>query len=111
MNKPCILILFLAFALGGCSSVGPDGYQYSTIAQVNAKVLANNSNQNDMYNHWFYAGSDDRYDYIYEFKRGISITPNTNFHYYKLDKGQFTPPGQRYPFNPDPNPNTAINTW
>jgi hypothetical protein len=111
MRKSTILALALALLLVGCISTSLDNYQYSTLAQVNAKVRANNSNENDMYNHWFYAGSDDHFDYIYEFKRGISVTPNSNFHYYKLDKGQFNPVGGRYPFSPDPNRNAEIDTW
>jgi hypothetical protein len=113
MNKFCFSTLVLALMLCGCIGVSGnlDNYQYSTLAQVNAKVHANNSSPNAMYNQWYYAGSDDKYDYIYEFKRGISITPNSDFHYYKLDKGQFNPDGGRYPFNPDPNANTPIGTW
>jgi hypothetical protein len=113
MNKPCLSILVLALVLCGCVGVSGDvaTYQYSTLAQVNAKVRANNSNPNDMFNQWYYAGSDDKYDYIYEFKRGMSITPNGNFHYYKLDRGQFNPEGSRYPFKPNTNTNTPIETW
>jgi len=103
--------MLLVMMLCGCVSASPGNYAYVTLAQINAKVSANNHNDNDMYNHWYYAGSDDKYDYIYEFKRGISVTPNSNFHYYKLDKGQFNPEGGRYPFNPNPSTNAEIGTW
>ncbi len=102
------LPLFLALALCGCISASPDNYQLSTLAQVNAKVRANNDSDNDMFNEWRYAGSDDKYDYIYEFKEGIFLAPKGNYHYYKIPKGEYKLPCAPYPFNPDPQTNFRI---
>ncbi len=102
------LFLCLGLLLCGCVSSSPDNYQLVTLDQVNAKVRANGVNDNDMFNEWRYAGSDDQYDYIYEFKEGIFLTPKGNFHYYKLPKGTYKLPCAPYPFNPDPQTNFRI---
>ncbi len=109
MKNLRLFSLFLGLLLCGCVSTSLDNYQYVTLAQLNAKIQANGNNEQDMFNTWRYAGSDDKYDYVYEFKRGISITPNSNFHYYKLDKGQLKI-GGHYPFAPDANGNLPLPT-
>jgi len=106
MKRICFLFLLL---LSGCVSANLDNYGYMTLAQVDAKRRANEQSQADIYNKWYYAGSDDKYDYIYEFEKGVSITPPSNFHYYKLDKGQLGIKGS-YPFKPDPDSNTELFT-
>jgi len=104
-----ILVLLL---LCGCVSSSLTDYRYVTVADVMAKRRANESNQAEIYNKWYYAGSDDKYDYIYEYAKGISITPPSHFHYYKLDKGQLENlPGAGSPFKPDLNANPEIFTF
>jgi len=103
-------LLLLMLMLSACVSTSLEGYQHATVAEINAKRHANNASQADMYNRWHYAGSDDKYDYIYEFKPGIFLSPPSNFHYYKLDKGQLDIEG-RYPFHPDVKQNTDILDW
>ena len=102
--------ILLMLVLGGCVSASMDKYQYVSLDQIQAKRRANNTSQQDMYNYWRYAGSDDKYDYIYEYKPGIFLSPPSNFHYYKLDKGALKLDG-RYPFNPDPKGNSEIFSW
>jgi len=102
-------ILFLCL-LCGCVSSSLDKYQLVTPADINAKIKANAATDNDTYNRWRYAGSDDQYDYIYEFKPSISITPPSGFKYYKLPKGELKLDA-RYPFAPDIKKNTAIFEW
>jgi len=103
------LLLALALALCGCISTSPEKFQLATLAQINAKVQSNSNSDNDMFNEWRYAGSDDQYDYIYEYKEGIFVTPKSNFHYYKLPKGEYKLPCAPYPFNPDPGTNFRIS--
>ena len=107
MKQFGLLILFL---LCGCASTSLDQYQLMTPAQINAKVKANNGTEGDKFNVWRYAGSDDQYDYIYEFKPGIFLSPPSNYHYYRLAKGQLQLDG-RYLFNPDIKKNTPIFEW
>jgi hypothetical protein len=107
MKKLGFLLLFL---LCGCASTSLDKYQAVTPTEINAKIKKNNGIEADMFNLWRYAGSDDQYDYVYEFKPGIFLSPPSNFHYYKLPKGQLPLEG-RYPFNPDIKKNTEIFVW
>ncbi|HTB64140.1 MAG TPA: hypothetical protein VK737_11210 [Opitutales bacterium] len=109
MKNHRLLSLLLLFTLCGCVSTNLENYQYITTAQLNAKIKANGNSEPDMFNSWRYAGSDDKYDYIYEYKPGISVSPNTNFHYYKLDKGQVKI-DNRYPFAPDAKGNMPLPT-
>jgi hypothetical protein len=101
--------LFLLL-LCGCASTSLDQYQAMTPTDINAKIKANNGTEGDKYNEWRYAGSDDKYDYIYEFKPGIFLSPPSNYHYYKLPKGELDVAG-RYPFAPDIKKNTQIFEW
>ena len=80
--------VFCLLLLCGCVSTSLDEYTLATPAVINAKIHANNGNENDQYNLWRYAGSDDKYDYVYEFKPGIFLSQPSNFHYYKLPKGE-----------------------
>jgi len=110
MKRISSLLFFLL--LCGCVSSSLTEYHYATVDDVNAKRRANEQNQAEIYNKWYYAGSDDKYDYIYEYAKGISITPPSHFHYYKLDKGQLQDlPGGRFPFSPDLKANPEIFTW
>jgi hypothetical protein len=104
-------ILLLAALLAGCVSASLDNYHYATFADIQAKRRANATNQAEIYNRWYYAGSDDKYDYIYEYTKGISITPPSNFHYYKLDRGQLENLPARFPFKPDLKANPELFTW
>jgi hypothetical protein len=102
--------LLLLFLLCGCVSTSLDQYQLMTPEAINAKIKTNNSNESDKFNVWRYAGSDDTYDYIYDFKPGIFLSPPSNYHYYKLPKGELKLDG-RYPFAPDNKKNTPIFEW
>lgn len=112
LMKRILTCLFLGgLLLAGCVSTSLDNYQPATFADIQAKRRANGTNQADIYNRWYYAGSDDKYDYIYEYKKGISVTPPTNFHYYKLVRGQLEELPARFPFKPDLGANPEIFTW
>lgn len=100
-----------ALLLAGCVSTSLDTYHYATLADINAKRRANGTNQADIYNRWYYAGSDDKYDYIYEYKKGVSVSPPSNFHYYKVDKGQIENLPASFPFHPELGSNPEIFTW
>ncbi len=106
-----IFSLLLLLLLCGCVSSSLDNYRYVTLADILAKRQANETNQADIYNKWYYAGSDDKYDYLYEYAEGISITPPSNFHYYKIDKGQLDIPGGRFPFHPQLKANPQLFTF
>jgi hypothetical protein len=106
-----LLSLLLLLLLCGCVSSNLTEYRYVTVADIMAKRRANDANQADIYNKWYYAGSDDQYDYIYEYDKGISISPPSNFHYYKIDKGQLEIPGGRFPFHPDLKANPELFTF
>ncbi len=111
MKRTLSAFLLLSLLLAGCVSASLDKYQHATLDQINAKRRANASEQADIYNRWYYAGSDDKYDYIYEYKKGILLAPPSNFHYYKLDKGQLDNLPERFPFHPDLQANPEIFTW
>ena len=105
-NLWLLLLLFLA----GCASTSLDEYQLVTPDDITAKIKANNANENDKYDLWRYAGSDDKYDYFYEYEPGIFLTQPHNFKYYRLPRGDLKLDG-RYPFAPDIKKNSQIFEW
>jgi len=107
MKRIWVILLLL---LSGCASSSLDQYRLVTPVEINAKIKSNTTNEADVYNLWRYAGSDDQYDYVYEFKPGIFLTPPSNFKYYKLPKGELKVES-RYPFAPDTKKNTQIFEW
>ncbi len=111
MKRLSSVLCLAALLCAACVSTSLDNYHPATFADIQAKRRANATNQADIYNRWYYAGSDDKYDYIYEYKKGISVTPPTNFHYYRVEKGQLDNLPASFPFHPDLGSNPEIFTW
>lgn len=111
MKRIIFSLLLAVLVVSACVSTDVADFHHATLADIQAKRRANAANQADIYNRWYYAGSDDKYDYIYEYQKGISVTPPKNFHYYKLDKGQLDNLPPSFPFNPQLGANPEIFTW
>lgn len=88
----------LLLLASGCESPARGGYSLATSEQIDAKVQRNNQSRDHVWNHWRYAGSDDQYDYVYEYVPG-SVIPY-GFRCYKLPKGD-VPILTRFAFDPD----------
>jgi hypothetical protein len=101
-----ILIVFLLL-LVGCASADKSKYQLATADQIQAKIKQDNSSKGSSWNIWRYAGSDDSFDYIYEYNPGIFLSPDSEFEYFKLNHGQVQLP-PRTDFKPDKKTNIQI---
>ncbi len=97
-----IIILLLC---AGCESPTRSSYQPMTSDQLTRKLARNEASRAYAWNQWRYAGSDDKYDYIYEYVPG-SVIPY-GFHCYKMERGALAL-NLRYDFDPDFDNNTRI---
>lgn len=93
-----LLISIILLLLAGCLSPNKSSYQPLDGGQFTAKIMRNEKSRDYVWNHWRYAGSDENYDYVYEYTPG-SVIPY-GFKCYRLPKG-VVDPSVRYDFDPD----------
>ena len=73
--------------------------------QLERKIQRNDASRDYAWNHWNYAGSDQQFDYLYEYVPG-SVLPY-GFQFYKMPRGDLAV-GRRYEFDPDLGNNAKI---
>jgi hypothetical protein len=105
MTKLRFLPWLFLVALVGCVSPTITLYRETTPAEIAQRVADNNNSRYDMWNTWKYAGSDDRYDYIYQYDPGAIVS--YGFYGYKLPRGEINV-GRPYDFNPDLDKNRSL---
>lgn len=100
------LLTSIILLLGaGCVSTNKVAYQAMTASQFNQKIVRNEKSRGYVWDHWRYAGSDQQYDYVYEYVPG-SVIPYA-FKFYKLPRGILAV-SVRYDFDPDFDNNVLV---
>jgi len=105
MKIPALISVLCLLPCVGCVSPSKSSYVPATPQQVADKIARNNNSRDYGWNLWNYAGSDDQYDYIYEYTPG-SVIPY-GFAFYKLPAGSLTM-RPHYGFDPDFGNNMTI---
>ncbi|HVU37667.1 MAG TPA: hypothetical protein VHC95_04990 [Opitutales bacterium] len=103
--KTLITSIIVLLLCAGCESPNKGGYTLVTPQQIHQKRLHNEVSRDYVWNQWRYAGSDDQYDYIYEYVPG-SVIPY-GFHCYKVNRGELAF-DLRYDFDPNFGDNMRI---
>jgi len=104
--KTIAFAIVITLLLGaGCTSAPQGAYALTDRAQISDRIHHNSQSATEFSNRWKYAGSDDNYDYFYEYDQG-DMYPN-DFHFYKASRGEFQFPFQ-YAFDSNINSNQTI---
>jgi len=93
-----LFISAILLLCAGCASSGKFSYVTVTPAQLENKIQRNDTSRDFVWNHWNYAGSDEKYDYVYEYTPGCIIP--YGFQCYKMPRGDLNV-SFRYEFDPD----------
>lgn len=103
--KTLITSIIVLLLCAGCESPNKGGYTLVNAQQIHEKRLRNEASREYVWNQWRYAGSDAKYDYVYEYVPG-SVIPY-GFQCYKLPRGEMDL-SLRYDFDPDFGNNQRI---
>jgi hypothetical protein len=81
-------LLALVFLLAGCATLCDKKSCFQEISKQDFRnIVQQHPTGYDSVMAYFYAGSDDAYDYVYGYTPNVFPGHNSNFHYYKLKAG------------------------
>ena len=98
------LLFTLTILLAGCATICDKKSCFQEISKQDFRnVVQQHPTGYDSLMVYFYAGSDEDYDYVYGFTPNVFPGHNSNFHYYKLKTGSLNLE-KHYDFNVSPGP-------